>query len=132
LSTTGARSAGRTRTKGHDQQNRPQPRLHFRHGAFHDTISKISKELTVELQHFHARPPKFRPALTDLRAIALTELRAIRASFDQAIDDPARLLVVAEDQGRVVGMMQANPDGQYRRTATGDTSRRAIVRVEVT
>lgn len=101
MSTTGARSAGRTRTKGHDQQNRPQPRLHFRHGAFHDTISKISKELTVELQHFHARPPMFRPALTDLRAI--------RASFDQAIDDPARLLVVAEDQGRVVGMIASEP-----------------------
>lgn len=54
--------------------------------------------------------PMFRPALTDLRAI--------RASFDGAIDDPTPVLVVAEDQDRVVGMMQANPDGQYRRTAT--------------
>jgi GNAT superfamily N-acetyltransferase len=67
-------------------------------------------ELTVELQRFHASPPMLRPALLDQRAI--------RDSFHATLAGDRQLLVAAERDGRLVGMMQAGPDGRYRDTAT--------------
>jgi GNAT superfamily N-acetyltransferase len=67
-------------------------------------------DLTVELQRFHAGPPILRPALVDLRAI--------RDSFLTALDDDRQLLLVAEEHGRLMGMMQAGPDNRYVGAAT--------------
>ncbi len=67
-------------------------------------------DLTVELQRFHAEPPMLRPALVDLRAI--------RDGFLAALDDDRRVLLVAEERGRLVGMMQAGPDGRHVGAAT--------------
>ncbi|WP_030769883.1 GNAT family N-acetyltransferase [Streptomyces sp. NRRL F-2664] len=66
--------------------------------------------LTVELQQFHAGTPNLRPALADLRSI--------QDGFRTAFIDERRLLLVAEEHGRLTGMMQAGPDPRYRSTAT--------------
>ncbi|WP_345024490.1 GNAT family N-acetyltransferase [Nonomuraea roseoviolacea] len=62
-------------------------------------------DLSVELTRFHARPPMLRPALDDLRAI--------RNGFLAAFDDDRQVLLVAEEQGRLLGLMQAHPDGSH-------------------
>ncbi|MEE1786180.1 GNAT family N-acetyltransferase [Streptomyces sp. SP17BM10] len=59
-------------------------------------------ELTVELQQFHATSPILRPALLDVPAI--------RNGFLAALGDDRHLILVAEEHGHVVGMMQAEPD----------------------
>ena len=66
--------------------------------------------LTVELQRFHAEPPALRPAFVDLRSI--------RDGFHAALLDENQLLLVAEEDGRLTGMMQAGPDNRYVSTAT--------------
>ncbi|MFD8085969.1 GNAT family N-acetyltransferase [Kitasatospora sp. NPDC059722] len=66
-------------------------------------------ELTVELQQFHATSPILRPALLDVPAV--------RDGFLAALGDDRRLLLVAEEHGRVVGMMQAEADQRHRSTA---------------
>ncbi|MEU8516939.1 GNAT family N-acetyltransferase [Kitasatospora sp. NPDC048722] len=66
-------------------------------------------ELTVELQQFHATSPILRPALLDVPAV--------RDGFQAALGDDRQLLLVAEEHGRVVGMMQAEPDRRHRSTA---------------
>lgn len=66
--------------------------------------------LTVELQQFHAGAPNLRPALADLRSI--------QDGFRTALIDERRLLLVAEEHGRLTGMMQAGPDHGYHSTAT--------------
>lgn len=67
-------------------------------------------ELAMEVTLFHAEPPMFRPAFGDFGAI--------RASYLSALEDDRQFLVVAEFEGRSVGMMQAVPDTRYRNTAT--------------
>ncbi|MCF6474638.1 GNAT family N-acetyltransferase [Nonomuraea sp. MG754425] len=67
-------------------------------------------DLTVELQGFHAGAPMLRPALVDLRAI--------RDGFRAALDDDRRALLVAEEHGHPVGLMQVGPDNLRTGAAT--------------
>jgi GNAT superfamily N-acetyltransferase len=67
-------------------------------------------ELTIELQEFHARPPVFNSAHLDVDAS--------RRSFDRAIADDRCCVWVAEDDDRIVGMMQVEPATRYRTVAT--------------
>ena len=67
-------------------------------------------KLAVELQQFHAGSPILRPALADLRSI--------KDGFQTALIEERRLLLVAEENGRITGMMQAGPDNRYLATAT--------------
>lgn len=66
-------------------------------------------ELTVELMQFHATPPILRPALLDVPAL--------RDGFRAALTDDRQLILVAEELGHVVGMMQAEPDHRHHSTA---------------
>ena len=66
--------------------------------------------LTAELTTFHAQPPMLRPALV--------ELHEIGNGFQEALVEERRLLLVAEHDGRIAGLMQAGPDRNYRDAAT--------------
>ncbi|MEV0088762.1 GNAT family N-acetyltransferase [Saccharopolyspora sp. NPDC050642] len=67
-------------------------------------------DLTVELQRFHAAPPILRPALLDLRAIR-DDLRA-------SLVDADRVVLVAAERDRPIGMIQAGRDNRFPATAT--------------
>lgn len=60
-------------------------------------------ELTWELTRFHAEAPMLRPALADLRAL--------RDNLSAGITDENRLVLVAEHDGGVAGLMVVDPDG---------------------
>ncbi|MEV0696521.1 GNAT family N-acetyltransferase [Saccharopolyspora sp. NPDC050389] len=67
-------------------------------------------DLTVELQRFHAAPPILRPALLDLRAI--------RDDLRTSLVDPDRVVLVAAEHERLIGMIQAGRDNRFPDTAT--------------
>ncbi|MDT0266305.1 GNAT family N-acetyltransferase [Streptomyces sp. DSM 44915] len=66
--------------------------------------------LVRELQRFHAEPPMLRPALVDQPAVD--------ADLRRAVTDARRLVLLAEEGGRPVGMMLAGPDSRHPATAT--------------
>ncbi len=66
--------------------------------------------LTLELQRYHAGPPMHRPALLDIPKI--------EEGFWAAFGDERRLVLVAEDQGRLIGLLTADPDKHYRGAVT--------------
>ncbi|MFC9430676.1 GNAT family N-acetyltransferase [Streptomyces sp. NPDC056987] len=67
-------------------------------------------ELAVELQRFHTAAPVLRPALSDLRPI--------REAMSAALTDDAQLLLVAEEDGRLTGLVQAAADARRTGAAT--------------
>ncbi|MEV7868053.1 GNAT family N-acetyltransferase [Streptomyces sp. NPDC088124] len=67
-------------------------------------------ELAVELQRFHTAAPVLRPALSDLRPI--------REALSAALTDAAQLLLVAEEDGRLTGLVQAAADARHSGAAT--------------
>ncbi|MFE4057054.1 GNAT family N-acetyltransferase, partial [Streptomyces sp. NPDC059096] len=66
--------------------------------------------LAVELQRFHTAPPVLRPVPPDLRPI--------RERLRTALAEDGQLLLVAEEYGRLTGLIQAAPDGHRLGAAT--------------
>lgn len=67
-------------------------------------------DLTWELQQFHAEAPMLRPAMVDLKAL--------RDNLSAGIADEQRLVLLAEHEGRVAGLMVVDPDGHIPAAAT--------------
>lgn len=67
-------------------------------------------DLAAEVTRFHSEPPMLGPALVDLGMI--------RDNYHAALEHERELLLVAEHDGRLAGLMQAGPDPRYRNTAT--------------
>ena len=67
-------------------------------------------ELSIELAQFHARSPMLTPALLDVASIG--------PSLTQHITAGSEVVLVACNGERVIGMIQAQPDGLYANTAT--------------
>jgi predicted GNAT superfamily acetyltransferase len=66
--------------------------------------------LWIELVKFHSRPPILDPALPSVSGI--------RAEARDEILDQSRLMLVAHESGRAVGMIEAHPDSRYTSTVT--------------
>lgn len=62
-------------------------------------------ELAIELAKYHARSPMFQ--------VALLDVRSIRQGVEQSLSQPRSAVVVAESEGRVVAMAQAEPDRAF-------------------
>jgi L-amino acid N-acyltransferase YncA len=67
-------------------------------------------DLTWELQQFHAGAPMLRPALVDLKAL--------RDNLSAGITDEDRLVLLAEHEGRVAGLMIVDRDRHIPAAAT--------------
>ncbi|OLT31675.1 hypothetical protein BJF79_00235 [Actinomadura sp. CNU-125] len=87
---------------------RSAPRVRMRQ-ARPDDLAEIVR-LTVELQRFHAAAPILRPAPPDLHPL--------KDDLHAAIADERRLVLVAEAEGRPVGVMVADPDSRHLKAAT--------------
>jgi GNAT superfamily N-acetyltransferase len=66
--------------------------------------------LWIELVAFHARPPMLDPALVSVAAV--------RSDLKEILADAHRVLLVARESGRAVGMIEAHPDSRYQETLT--------------
>ncbi|WP_194915787.1 GNAT family N-acetyltransferase [Catenulispora rubra] len=67
-------------------------------------------DLTWELQQFHAEAPMLRPAVVDMKAL--------RGDLSAGIADENRLVLLAEHEARVAGLMVVDPDGHIPAAAT--------------
>ena len=88
---------------------REVPERDARGGATRDAVPTDIDgliDLSIELQKFHARAPIFHPALLPVPAI--------REDLLRSMSDPTSKVLVVDEGARVLGMMQAQPDGAYR------------------
>lgn len=61
-------------------------------------------DLAIDLTKYHSRAPMFHPALFDI---------SVRDGVRRALDDDQSVVLVVEDGGHLIAMMEADPEASY-------------------